>query len=462
MIEFRQYQSDIYQRLRTSVSIYKHSALVIPTGGGKTQIGAMMADAARKKGKKIMFTCHRDFLLDQTAEAFGNLEIPYTFIAAGRPYNPYANVIIASIDTLKRRLDKIPRPDVLIVDECVHAAAAGWVKVIEHYQAQGCYTVGLTACPERLSGQGLGKWFKDMVIGPTTAELIEQGYLSKYKAFNPSRPDLSGVHSRAGDYVQAEINQRMDKPSITGDAVKEYTKIANGAQGLMFCCSIQHSQNVADAFRAAGFSAAHIGADTDRFTRASMLRDYRNGQLKILTSVDIFNEGFNVPAASYAGLLRPTRSLSIFLQQCGRVLRAEAGKEYAFIADHANNILHKNGEPHHGFPDDPREWTLEDREKKSREQGEKTIAVRSCPECFFTFRPAPVCPACKFELPIAYREVEQVDGELAEINKEAIAKARRQQQAAARTIDDLRKIAEERGYKPRWIRKMAQLKRITQ
>lgn len=386
-----------------------------------------------------MFSCHRDFLLDQTAEAFDEVDLPHTFVAAGREYNPYSNVVIASIDTLKRRMERIKAPDVLIVDECVHAAAAGWAKVIEYYQAQGCYTIGLTACPQRLSGQGLGKWFKDMVLGPSTGDLIDAGYLSRYKAFAPSSPDLGGVHSRGGDYVVSEITKKMDKPSITGNAVDEYKKIAPGKQALMFCCSIEHSINVMYAFQAAGFSAAHIGADTDQLTRFQMLRDYRLGKLQVLTSVDIFNEGFNVPAASYAGLLRPTKSLSIFLQQCGRVLRVEEGKEFAFISDHANNIAH------HGLPDDDRVWTLASKEKKDRDE-ERAIPTRQCPKCFFVFRPAANCPNCGFELPIQYREVEEKAGQLTEIDRDRARENKMRLQGMAKTFEELIEVGKKLGY----------------
>lgn len=447
MISLRPYQENLISNLRASLVKHRHALAILPTGGGKTAIASFMAKSAKEKGKRIMFTCHRDFLLDQTAEAFEEIGLPYTFVAASRGFNPHAPVIIASMDTLKRRLDKVPAPDVLIVDEAVHAAAAGWARVIEFYQQAGCYSIGLTACSDRVGGQGLHPWFKDLVLGPSAAELIELGYLSKYRAFDHTIADLAGMKKVGGEYSMGQAASRMDKPSITGDAVKEYTKMAAGKQALMFCCSIEHSEHVAEAFRAAGYEACHIGANTDGATRAAMLRDYRAGKLKILTSVDIFNEGFNVPAAAYAGLLRPTESLSIFLQQCGRVLRPEKDKEYAFIFDHANNIRRKNGDTHHGFPDDPREWTLQDRKKCSRESGERTVPVRSCEKCYFCHKPAPVCPACGFVYPIQSREVEEVSGELAEIDKDRARIAARQEVGRTKTMDDLIALGVQRGYK---------------
>ena len=454
MITLRPYQTDLIAGIRSSLSRSRHTLCVLPTGGGKTLLAAFMALGAANKEKRIMFTCHRDFLLEQTAATFKSIGIPYTFLAAGYDYNPFCPVVIASIDTLKRRLDKIQPPDILIVDEAIHAAAAGWAKVIEHYQAKGCLTVGLCACPQRQSGQGLGKWFKEIVEGPSMAWLIENGFLSKYKIFAPSRPDLKGVHSIGGEYVNSELAERMNKPSITGNAIAEYKKIAHGKQGVAFCCSIEHSKDVCAAFIAAGISAVHIGSDTDKGDRKRLLASFRRGEIKILTAVDIFSEGFDLPTVEYGALLRPTRSLNIYLQQIGRILRASPGKEYAYIADHADNCRT------FGMPDEVRDWTLSDREKGSRMDGEKTIPVRQCTQCYFCHKPAPICPNCRFEYPIQSREIDEIDGELSEVQVAIQKREARMEVGKARTLDDLRRIAAERNYKPGWVYKQAQLKGI--
>ena len=454
MIRLRDFQEDMMAETKAALKRVRHVVIVLSCGGGKTVIAAFMALGASLKGKRIMFTCHRDFLLEQTAVAFKAIGIEYTFIAPGLPYNPFCPVIIASIDTLKRRYERIERPDILIVDEAIHVAAAGWSKVVEHYQAKGCYTVGLCACPQRASGHGLGKWFKEIVEGPSMAWLIENGYLSKFKVFAPSKPDLSGLHTRAGEYITEEITDRMNKPSITGNAINEYKKIAANKQGVAFCCSIEHSKAVCRGFNDAGFSAVHIGADTPKLERKEMLFRFRAG--KILTAVDIFSEGFDLPVVQYGAMLRPTKSLNIYLQQCGRILRAHPEKEFAFIADHANNVAT------FGMPDEVREWTLNDREKSGRDGGEKLLPVRQCSECFYCFKPAPVCPNCGFIFPIISREVEQIDGELAEIQIQEAKKEKRMEKGRAKTIAELQAIAKERGYDPKWVYIQAKIKGIKQ
>jgi superfamily II DNA or RNA helicase len=453
MLVLRDYQESLMAEMKLALYHFRHILVVLSTGGGKTALAAFMALGAMLKGKRIIFCCHRDFLLEQTAAAFDNVEVAYTFVAPGFTYNPYCNVVIASIDTLKRRLDIVKAPDVLIVDEAVHAAAAGWAKVIEHYQAQGCMTVGLAACPERLSGKGLGAWFKKIVQGPTMGWLIEHGYLSPYKLFAPSSPDISTFHTRGGEYNKEEVENAMNRPSVTGNAIVEYSKIAAGKQGVAFCCSIKHSLSVRDQFIGAGYSAVHIGSDTSKDDRKGMLKDFRAGKITILTSVDIFSEGFDLPAVEYGALLRPTKSLNIYMQQCGRLLRASPGKQYAFIADHAANCRE------HGLPCDERQWTLEDR-KKGGGGGERSVPVKMCESCFFCHHPAPSCPNCGHVYPIEYRQIKEVEGELSEVEIAAAKKSARMEVGKAKSISDLKKIADERGYAQGWVFQMARVKGI--
>ncbi len=451
MIVPRPYQQKMMDDGRESLRQYRHALFVMCTGAGKTAVAALLAFLASQKSSRVIFCVHRDFLLDQTAEAFENVGLDYTFLAAGRPFYHRKNIIIASIDTLKRRLHEVDAPDLLIIDEAVHSAAAGWAKVIEYYQAKGCYTIGLCACPERASGQGLHKWFKVIVEGPSMAWLIENGYLSKFKVFAPSRPDLSGVHIRGGEYVSSEISDRMNKPSITGNAIAEYKKIADGKQGVAFCCSIEHSKAVCQAFIDAGYPAVHIGSDTNKFERKKLLKDFRSGKVKILTSVDIFSEGFDLPAVEYGAFLRPTRSLNIYLQQIGRILRSSPGKEFAYIADHADNVRQ------FGLPDEKRTWTLEDREKSIRESSERSIPIKRCDICSYCHKPAPQCPNCGKIYEASGREVKSVAGELKEMqiiqqnkDKAAAKRSRAYEEFKCKTLKDWLDLAEKRGHKKTW------------
>lgn len=428
--------------------------IVLQTGGGKTQIASFIAHGAVNRGRRIMFGCHRDFLIEQTSNTFSSHGIEHTFIAAGEKYFPQVPACIASIDTLKNRIGKYEAPDIFIIDEAIHAAATGWSNVINDFKSRGTRVIGLAACPQRGDGTGLGRWFDEMIIGPSMRELIDMGYLSDYKIYAPSSINRTALHTRAGEFINSEIEDVMNKPHITGCAIREYKKFAYGKQAVMFCVSIKHSREVAEQFMSEGIVSAHIGSDTDKQSRKEILNNFRAGKIKVLTSVDIFSEGFDLPVVEYAGLLRPTKSLNTYRQQIGRVLRKADGKEYAHIADHASNCLE------HGMPDTNIDWTLADREKGERgKKQEQEVKVRTCSVCYFTHKPSAICPNCGFVYPIQSREVEEVEGELKEVT-ESRKKEARMEVGKARTIAELKRIAQERGYASGWIYKQAQLKGI--
>lgn len=456
MITLRPYQNDIIVGTRSALARSKSALIVLQTGGGKTAIASFIAKNASERGKTVMFICHRDFLIEQTSNTFSDFDIPHTFICAGEKYHKQVPVCIASMDTLKNRIGKYDAPHIIIIDEAIHAAAKGWDATITNFQSHGSMAIGLAACPQRNDGKGLGKWFKEMVIGPSMRELIKMDYLSDYKIYAPSGIDRSQLHVSMGEFKTAESEEIMSKPQITGCAVNEYKKFALGRQGVSFCVSIKHSHSVAQSFRDEGIVATHIGSDTSKDDRKEMLRDFKLGRIKMLTSVDIFSEGFDLPVVEYAALLRPTKSLNTFRQQIGRVLRKADGKDYARIADHASNYVE------HGFPDDHIDWTLADRERKTGKKAtdEKDIQARICPKCFFAHKPMPVCPDCGWVYQIASREIEEVEGELQEIQRNEEKKQARMEVGRAQTIDDLKKIAKERGYKSGWVHQIAKVKGI--
>jgi superfamily II DNA or RNA helicase len=156
-------------------------------------------------------------------------------------------------------------------------------------------------------------------------------------------------------------------------------------------------------------------------------------------SVDVISEGTDVPSVGCAILLRPTQSEGLYLQQVGRVLRPAPGKDHALILDHVGNV-HR-----HGFPDDVRTWSLDDARRRTGKGGPPAPAVRTCESCFAAFKPAPVCPCCGAECAAPAREIRQTDGELQELAREAVARARRRDQGQARTLQQLIHLGQARG-----------------
>ena len=436
----RDYQVDNIEQIRSHQRAGEKSVLwQLPTGGGKTAGATFMAGTAASRGRRVWFVCHRRELLRQSSEAFSDAGIRHGLIASNALYDRRLMVNICGIDTLRRRLDRVAAPDLIIWDECHHMAAESWAQVFAAFP--GARHVGLSATPERLDGRGLGEYFGAMVLGPPTAELIERGYLSKYRLFTSSNPvDLSGVHTQAGDFNKRELNAAMSKPSIVGDAVSHYLKLAAGRSTILFAPSVEFSEMMAARFRDAGIPAAHIDAKTEDGLRASGIRDLERGQLKVLCNVDLFGEGVSVNNVACVIQMRPTQSLSLNLQQIGRGLRMSPGKDDCIILDHAGNA------GRHGLPDDPREWSLTGRDRSKKKSPDEAPACRQCEKCY-AVSPASAqkCRDCGAAFPVKVRKVEEVAGTLSEVEIARIRRNAAKEQAAARTIEDLIRLGTARG-----------------
>lgn len=440
MISLRDYQDQAVGRVRGAFRAHNKVLFVLPTGGGKTVIASYMAERASQKGR-VYFICHRKELVEQTVRTFEGFGIHAGVIATGFRPNLTAPVQVCMIDTLKGRLDRVPLPSLVIWDECHHIAAAGWARVAQHFEKSK--HVGLTATPERLDGKGLRPWFPHMVLGPAVSDLIEAGHLADYRLYMPSIPNMQGVKKSMGDFQKAAAAAVMDNNTVFGDVIKNYRRQAADKQAVAFCVSIEHSQHTAERFRQNGYMSIHVDGTMPQADRKAAIRSFRNGDIKILSNVDLFGEGFDVPGIEAAILLRPTQSLGLYLQQVGRALRPSPGKDRAILLDHAGNALR------HGLPDDERAWDLDG--KKAREKKENGDqggpAARQCPNCFHLHPPRPKCPSCHYVYPVAGRQIDEIAGDLAEVDPTELRRARMQEQAQTKSIDGLVELARKRGYK---------------
>lgn len=452
-MQLRSYQEQAIQNLRAAYAAGRRASLLcLPTGGGKTVILATIAAQAAAKGRRVLILVHRRELIHQTASKLQWVGLEHGIIAAGHPASDHP-VQVASVQTLVRRLAGMTwQPSLVIIDEAHHAAAGSWRQILEHWP--DAYRLGVTATPCRLDGRGLSQAFDHLALGPSVADLINAGFLSPARIYAPPVvADLSGVRRRAGDYANDQAAAAMDRPTVTGDAIAHYQRLAAGQQAIAFCCNVAHAVSVCDAFKTAGIAAALLLGDTA--DRDQVVAQYAAGAVRVLVTVDVVSEGFDVPAASCAILLRPTQSLGLYLQQVGRVLRPATGKDAALILDHVGNVTR------HGFPDDPREWSLTEGVVRSR--GTAAPSVRTCPECFAAFKPQPQCPACGAQCaPIRSTRIRQIMGELKELKRESIQqriaerdRAKRERQAA-RTLPQLLALAKERGYSPGWAYRIHQ------
>jgi superfamily II DNA or RNA helicase len=455
MIELRAYQSEIAAALRQAYGQgYRAPLLVAPTGSGKTVLFSYIAHQAAAKGNGTLILVHRQELLTQTSNTLARFGVPHGLIAPGAEETDHL-VQVASVQTLVRRLGRLEwTPNLIVVDEAHHTTAeTGHGKVLAHFD--GARVLGVTATPERLDGKGLGVraggFFDELVEGPSVADLVEQGYLSKPVVYSPaSQLDLSGIRTLGGDYEKGALAAVMDKPAIHGDAVKHYRQYCNGSPTIGFCVSVAHAQHVADAFRLAGYQAASIDGTLDDKTRRQRIDDLGAGRLHVLTSCEIISEGTDIPVVGSALLLRPTQSLSLALQQIGRALRPSPGKERAVIIDAVGNVLR------HGHPLEDRQWSLDSKPRRQR-KGEDAVgpdSMKVCPECSAVHEPGPECPECGYVYPVKARCIQQVEGALVEIAPDDRRLQAKREQARCGTLEDLKALAAERGYRAAWAEKV--------
>jgi len=407
------YQKDALKSLRAGLVESSAVVLQMPTGSGKTVAAAEFIRQEATKGP-VWFVCHRREIIRQASRAFTQIGIRHGVIAPrpdkmglGFAYDPDAKVKIASVQTLGRRFDKHEPPRLVVWDECHHVAAKTWANIRE--QLSGARHVGLTATPERLDGKGLSDWFSDLICGPSIKDLVEAGRLSRIRMFAPSEPDLTNARISMGDYRKEDADAAMNTPVLIGSAVEEYKRHVNGARAIAFATSVSASRNLAARFNEEGVQAAHIDATTPLDQRDEAISDLAEGRIKVLTNVEVFTEGVDVPAVDAIILFRPTRSLALYLQMVGRGMRIAEGKNGLTVLDHAGLVYE------HGFPDVEWEWSLEGgarkrRVAKAREAGER---MRKCPSCSHVHEPAPECPNCGHVY--SGREIAECDGSLHEL-----------------------------------------------
>jgi superfamily II DNA or RNA helicase len=438
----RPYQNQLANDIRAAFGSGANRPLAVsPTGSGKTVLFSYITSQVLKRGSRVIIVAHRREILDQISATLKRVGVPHGFIQAGKSASTQP-AMVASIQTLARRLDTVPAPDLVIIDEAHHSVSKSYVQMFAAWPT--AKFIGVTATPERLDGKGLGAMFDRMVMGPSVQWLIDNGFLAQPVYYAPREVvDLSQVHTVAGDFDRSEAEEIVDTPRITGDAVTHYVRFCNRQRAVAFCISVAHAQHVADTFNSCGIPSASIDGTLDPEVRKQRVEDLTAGKILVLTSCELISEGFDLPAVNAAILLRPTHSLSMHLQQVGRALRPYPGKTNAIILDHVGNCLR------HGLAEQERDWDLSGREKRLKKSS--IVETKQCSKCFAIFA-GTVCPQCGSQREIAVREIEEVDGELQRLSIEDISKKReeRREEAKCKTLDDFRALAKLRGYKLGW------------
>ncbi len=430
-MQLRPYQLDLVNQVAAAWRQgFKAPCIVLPCGGGKSCVLAEMARKTTCNKKDVLFLVHRKELVDQICKTFVTWGVDMW----------YCDVMM--VQTAARRLKKLRQPSLIMTDENHHSLAATYRHIYDQFP--NARRVGVTATPVRLDGDGLGDVNDKLIIGVSAKWLIENHFLAPYDYYAPEVADLTGLHIKMGEFVTSDIEKAMIKKAVFGDVISYYNKLAPGKKAICYCASVAHSRRMADEFSKAGIPAQHIDGETPKPLRSEIISRFRNGEIRILCNVDLISEGFDVPDCQCAILLRPTQSLTLYIQQSMRCMRYQSGKR-AVIIDHVGNYAR------FGMPDEDRAWSLEKKSKKTKTQ--KVIQTKLCPNCFLAFEPhltdgQVICPHCGYIFENKGRP--QLEENPAELTKIEGFHIHYETPENCKTYTELLNYAKNKGYKPGW------------
>ena len=391
MFKLRNYQQEtvdkVYQSMRNG-----HKSIMVqqPPRTGKTVIMADIARRATAKGNRIMFIVHRQEIIEQAIQTFKDDDVDMNLAQIGM------------VQTFTRHVDKLKPPAIIFVDEAHHALAATYRRILDSFPK--AYKLLFTATPYRLNGKGFTDIADDLILGKSVPWLIEHHFLAPVDYYAPSQIDVKKLRTKStGEFSEDSIKEAL-KPKIYGNAVRHYHELAKGMQAIAYTYNVDSAVRLARAFNGHGISARAVSGKTPKDERKQIIEDYRAGKIKIVTNAELFTEGLDLPNVDCVIMMRPTQSLSLYLQFAMRSMNPREGKT-AVIIDHVGNV------ERFGLPTDKRQWSLEGVSKQNKRASSGTVikSVTVCPRCFASFyRTGDSCPYCGMRLG-EEKELEVVD-----------------------------------------------------
>ena len=399
-------------------------------GAGKTNTACKMIYDCMNAGIKVSFIVKRRELIKQTSKVFTSWGISHGVNMANHyMYSPKKLVQLSSVDTLRAR-KLFPDSDIIFIDECQDSNSDTYEEIKEYYKDKK--VIGMSGTPFRDNS-----YFQAIVNPITAPELVSAGVLTPEKVYAPSTIDTSKISISAGEFNLKQL--AIESSKITGDLITHWKKYGQNRPTILFAVSVEHSKNIVSQFLSEGIAAEHADASTSSEDRSRIAKNLKEGKTQIVSNVDIFSVGFDLPEISCVVLARPTMSLVWHLQATARGMRACQGKSDCIVLDHSGNYLR------HGFVLVHRKATLEKKDKQSKSTPSN---IRQCEKCFYIYeKSVDTCPNCGFQSPIQERNINyDTDGELVELKM---------------SEEELEKIAEKEFlshfYKTEWVRKSRRL-----
>ncbi len=443
VLKLRDYQQTAVDKVHAAWGTVRAILAVLPTGGGKTVVFSSIIQGHTGAAAAIV---HRKEIVSQISCSLARLGVKHRVVAQpstlavirrkhlklfGKSFiDPHAQCGVISVQTLTSKSSGnnatlqrwINQVTLAVFDEGHHYVRQGlWGRAVE--MMGGAKLLFVTATPERADGKGLGvhaDGFCDVMLeGPTTQWLIERGHLSGF-VYKAPKTDLNVDDlpiTASGEVNAKALRARTIESHLVGDVVSHYKQFALGKKTIVFASDVETAEEMAGGFRVAGIRATALSGKTEQGVRDRELDAFENGDLTVLVNVDLFDEGFDVPAVCCVVLARVTMSLGKYLQMVGRALRTMDGKKEAIIIDPVRNW------ERHGMPNWPRKWTLDAKEKGSRSGPSDMVPQRICLGCTQPYEVIyKVCPHCGEDMPEpgGRSAPEQVDGDLMELDVEGM------------------------------------------
>ncbi len=463
----RPYQLEAVERARQVIRIGKMRViLALPTGGGKTVIASYIIARAVARGQRVLFLAHRRELIKQCfqkliaggllpsqvgiimagIDALGRASAPFDADASADDLwkyharrRPMAPVQVASIDTLRNR----PKPEahLVFVDECHRALAKGYLDMQQAYPK--AVHLGLSATPYRADGKGLGMAYDEIVTVATPMQLIGEGFLVEPEVYTvpaADLPDLKKIKIKGGDYDAEQLVAAVDREGLVGNIVEHWQKLAGDRRTVVFACNVAHSKHITERFLAAGVAAEHLDGETPTPERDAILARLERGETRVVCNCGVLCEGWDMPSVKCCVLARPTKSLGLYLQQGGRVLRPWENAT-ALILDHAGCVLE------HGLPQEEREFSLDGQKRKKL----AAPSVKMCEACYAIVPSATrFCPRCGVEMRVDDGSGADENDPLVEADGSLVQVTAASEADKKAFFAELLTEAETRGYQPGW------------
>ncbi|MGO9783411.1 MAG: DEAD/DEAH box helicase family protein [Streptosporangiaceae bacterium] len=323
--------------VQTRLQGFRRGLVVMATGLGKTWLAAF--DTARPQFRRVLFVAHREEILRQSLDVFRRVQPDVDLgLYYGGTKQPGASVLFASVHTLAANLDRFApdRFDYVVVDEFHHAAASSYRRIIDHFQPE--FLLGLTATPNRMDGADLLALCSDnLVYECPLSEGVERGDLSPFRYFGIADDvDYISIPWRGGRFDPAALTEAVETQERAQHALDVW-RDKDGGRTIVFCVTVDHADFMAEFFRRSGVAAVAVHSGSTSAPRVGSVEQLRAGELQVICTVDVFNEGLDVPEVDTVLMLRPTESPVVFLQQLGRGLRRSDGKDALTVIDFIGN-----------------------------------------------------------------------------------------------------------------------------